>query len=207
MYSSLTKINDPEVLDVRLSECGELFVHVDSDAKIWFPSQLIEGLSIKDSRTPYLRVSVYDKLVAVSRELPTNVVIVFIEGYRSYDKQRILFLRHQTNYGRNDNVFVSNPDLFSPHLTGGAIDVALATIDGRLLDFGNRFQYDSTAYFLAKHLNSEQMNNRNLLRKVMIRQGFINYPYEWWHWSYGDKYWGFVSQNTAIHDMVRLVDF
>jgi D-alanyl-D-alanine dipeptidase len=22
--------------------------------------------------------------------------------------------------------------------------------------------------------------------------GFVNYPTEWWHWSYGDRYWTFV---------------
>ncbi len=23
----------------------------------------------------------------------------------------------------------------------------------------------------------------------MKKQGFVNYPAEWWHWSYGDKMW------------------
>jgi len=21
----------------------------------------------------------------------------------------------------------------------------------------------------------------------------VNYPTEWWHWSYGDRYWAFVT--------------
>lgn len=23
----------------------------------------------------------------------------------------------------------------------------------------------------------------------MTAAGFVNYPSEWWHWSYGDRYW------------------
>ncbi len=24
--------------------------------------------------------------------------------------------------------------------------------------------------------------------------GFVNYPTEYWHWSYGDRYWAYVKQ-------------
>jgi D-alanyl-D-alanine dipeptidase len=27
----------------------------------------------------------------------------------------------------------------------------------------------------------------------MTGAGFVNYPYEWWHYSYGDRYWAFVK--------------
>jgi len=37
----------------------------------------------------------------------------------------------------------------------------------------------------------------------MEDQGFVNYPYEWWHYSYGDKYWGYVKNKTAIYDTVE----
>jgi len=28
----------------------------------------------------------------------------------------------------------------------------------------------------------------------MQSQGFINYPTEWWHFSYGDRYWAYHQQ-------------
>jgi D-alanyl-D-alanine dipeptidase len=37
----------------------------------------------------------------------------------------------------------------------------------------------------------------------MEDQGFVNYVYEWWHYSYGDKYWGYVKNKTAIYDTVE----
>jgi len=31
--------------------------------------------------------------------------------------------------------------------------------------------------------------NRQLLCQVLSSVGLVNYPTEWWHWSYGDRYW------------------
>jgi zinc D-Ala-D-Ala dipeptidase len=27
--------------------------------------------------------------------------------------------------------------------------------------------------------------------------GLVNYPTEWWHWSYGDRYWAMMTGATA----------
>nr|WP_211267284.1 M15 family metallopeptidase [Nonomuraea candida] len=24
--------------------------------------------------------------------------------------------------------------------------------------------------------------------------GFVNYPTEWWHWSFGERYWAFITR-------------
>jgi zinc D-Ala-D-Ala dipeptidase len=42
--------------------------------------------------------------------------------------------------------------------------------------------------------------NRGLLAAAMDHAGFVNYPAEWWHWSYGDRYWAFqTSRETALY--------
>lgn len=42
--------------------------------------------------------------------------------------------------------------------------------------------------------------NRDLLAAALDAAGFINYPAEWWHWSYGDRYWAFqTSRETALY--------
>jgi D-alanyl-D-alanine dipeptidase len=28
---------------------------------------------------------------------------------------------------------------------------------------------------------------------VLSAQGLVNYPTEWWHWSYGDRYWALLT--------------
>jgi D-alanyl-D-alanine dipeptidase len=34
----------------------------------------------------------------------------------------------------------------------------------------------------------------------MSTAGFLNYPTEWWHFSYGDRYWALdTGEQTAIY--------
>jgi D-alanyl-D-alanine dipeptidase len=32
---------------------------------------------------------------------------------------------------------------------------------------------------------------------AMRAAGFVNYPTEWWHWSYGDRYWAYLLGKPA----------
>ncbi|CAN5792512.1 hypothetical protein BH24ACT5_BH24ACT5_22750 [soil metagenome] len=46
-----------------------------------------------------------------------------------------------------------------------------------------------------------ELRNRRLLVEAMGRVGFVNYGHEWWHYSYGDRYWAFTTgAETAIYD-------
>lgn len=31
---------------------------------------------------------------------------------------------------------------------------------------------------------------------VLEAVGFVNYPTEYWHWSYGDRYWAYHKQKS-----------
>jgi hypothetical protein len=45
---------------------------------------------------------------------------------------------------------------------------------------------------------------RIILCTALDAAGFINYPAEWWHWSYGDRYWAFQgSKPAAIYGTVQ----
>jgi D-alanyl-D-alanine dipeptidase len=39
--------------------------------------------------------------------------------------------------------------------------------------------------------------NRELLARALRGAGLVNYPTEWWHWSYGDRYWALVTGAPA----------
>ena len=42
--------------------------------------------------------------------------------------------------------------------------------------------------------------NRKLLLRTMQKQGFVNYPNEWWHFCYGDKlYAAYKFEKQAIY--------
>jgi D-alanyl-D-alanine dipeptidase len=44
-------------------------------------------------------------------------------------------------------------------------------------------------------INGAAQQNRRTLLDVMCAHGFINYPNEWWHFSYGDRYWAYYQNN------------
>ena len=42
--------------------------------------------------------------------------------------------------------------------------------------------------------------DRELLNQVMTHRGFVRHPNEWWHFSYGDQLWAWISnEETAIY--------
>ena len=87
--------------------------------------------------------------------------------------------------------FVSNPVNKSLHNYGAAVDLTLCRSDNTPLDMGADFDdIRPLAYprleqqFLSNGmLTTEQVNNRKLLRKVMLSQGFHVLSTEWWHFN------------------------
>jgi D-alanyl-D-alanine dipeptidase len=54
-------------------------------------------------------------------------------------------------------------------------------------------QSGGRCYTDAADLDARASAHRALLCGVLSRVGFVNYPPEWWHWSYGDRYWAYVT--------------
>jgi len=56
----------------------------------------------------------------------------------------------------------------------------------------------------ALPLKRKIQRNREMMRKVLSFVGLINYPTEYWHWSYGDRYWAHqTAQLQAIYGSVE----
>nr|WP_241020460.1 M15 family metallopeptidase [Burkholderia sp. Ac-20345] len=46
--------------------------------------------------------------------------------------------------------------------------------------------------------------NRQVLIAALSGAGLTNYPSEWWHWSFGDRYWAVMhDQSHAIYGPVE----
>ena len=58
-------------------------------------------------------------------------------------------------------------------------------------------QSDGACYTQAAHITDEARANRGLLGGVLTASGLVNYPTEWWHWSYGDRYWALATGAPA----------
>ena len=91
----------------------------------------------------------------------------------------------------------------STHSRGSAIDVTIVTLpfskeEPIELDMGTIFDYfDEKSHTHHSHILETAKENRQLLKEVMEKQGFENYPFEWWHFtlrneSFPDTDFGFL---------------
>ncbi len=76
----------------------------------------------------------------------------------------------------------------SGHTRGSTIDVSLVYLKGRRkgkeIDMGGKWDYfGEVSHFNYKKISPKQMENRRLLRDLMIQGGFNPYEKEWWHFS------------------------
>ena len=104
----------------------------------------------------------------------------------------------------------SNPLTPPPHSTGAAIDLTLADMTGNPLDLGGEIDFigaeSSPDFYKEDNLgipcSKHQVfhNRRSLLFSVMEQAGFVQHPNEWWHFSYGDQLWSWLSnQGNPIY--------
>jgi zinc D-Ala-D-Ala dipeptidase len=87
--------------------------------------------------------------------------------------------------------FVANPVQGSIHNFGCAVDLTIADANNKPLDMGTAFDYfgelaqpNKEAQMLKiGKLTTTQLNNRKLLRQVMLQAGYTGIQMEWWHFN------------------------
>ena len=87
-----------------------------------------------------------------------------------------------------------------PHSTGAAIDVTLFDADLLEINMGSpidEISDRSLPNYFANSIDNQDIrfhSDRQLLNKVMTHSGFQRHPNEWWHFSYGDQLWAWISK-------------
>ncbi|CAL9361435.1 D-alanyl-D-alanine dipeptidase [Streptomyces sp. enrichment culture] len=200
-------MSDARVAAIPVHDCGEPLVDV-------------RGTLLVDDRKAdstgsfaHLRQGVLDRLLQAQSSLPEGLRLLFIEGYRPPDLQRRYFeeyadqLRAANPAWPRDQVhqtasrYVSPPEI-APHSAGAAVDVTLVDTDGRELDMGTRVnaspeESDGACYTDAPSISPSARTNRTTLAAALSEAGLVNYATEWWHWSYGDRYWALMANQPA----------
>lgn len=59
-----------------------------------------------------------------------------------------------------------------------------------------------TDYYETNSIDLNIRNNRRILYNAMISAGFTNLPSEWWHFDFGDRFWGYYNNKPAIYEGV-----
>ncbi|WP_406059483.1 M15 family metallopeptidase [Micromonospora sp. NBC_00860] len=198
-------LSDPRVAAVPSADDGEEFVDLRE-----LPELRLDGRAA-DPAGAYarLRAGVVDRLLAAQRALPGGLRLLVVEGYRPYQAQLAIFTGYRDELRRRHpdwspqrlhretTKFVS-PVEVAPHSTGGAVDLTLCTDDGVELDLGTAIdatpEDSADACFTdAPSIVGTARRHRQIMVDALGGAGMVNYPTEWWHWSYGDRYWALIT--------------
>jgi D-alanyl-D-alanine dipeptidase len=199
-------LSDPSVTAVPVIECGEPLVALDA--------------SFGPARAP-VRAGLANRLDVAAGLLPAGVRLRVVEGHRAGDAQLAIIARYSAEVcaahpgisadelDRLTSRFVA-PLRVAPHVAGAAVDLTLVDACGDPLDLGT--EIDATpersggrCYFASTRISPDARAHRDLLAEVLGLVGLVNYPTEWWHWSYGDRYWALVSgAESALYGPVDL---
>ncbi len=136
-----------------------------------------------DSNTCFLRKPTAVKLDAVQKELEKmNLGLKVWDCYRPLAVQRIFWAILP------DERYVANPKTGSRHNRASAVDVTLVDSQGRELQMPTGFDdFTPRADHHYQDLPDQVIRNRELLKGLMEKTGFISLPEEWWH--YDDENW------------------
>ncbi|MGW7824932.1 M15 family metallopeptidase [Streptomyces puniciscabiei] len=209
---AIVLMSDPKVAAVPVTESGERLVDVRLGGRLLVDTRKQDPADA----FAHLREGVLERLLTAQTMLPTGIRLLFVEGYRPPSLQREYFeeyagrLRAAHPGWSSQEIhsaasrYVSPPDI-APHSAGAAVDLTLADTDGNELDLGTRMNADpeesaGACYTHAPNISEEARANRELLGTVLTAAGLVNYPTEWWHWSFGDRYWALLTGNaTALY--------
>jgi D-alanyl-D-alanine dipeptidase len=212
---------------VVIKECREPLMRLSTlrDVRILINSKFCQG-DIPEHL--YARESVAQRLVSAASQLSAGYYLFITDAWRPFSTQQAFFekqcqiLREQfptlseDEIYRRAEIYISVPSRHplcpSPHYTGGAIDLTLADSDGQCLPMRPKSApcYSPVSHTRALeellensgHLTEEEemcLYNRRILYHTMINNGFTNYCKEYWHFDYGDQFWGSITSSTAFY--------
>lgn len=196
-WRDVVLISDDAVTSVRVAEHGDPLVDSTGVLPWAGPSS--------DPVSRWLRAPLLARLHDAAAALPSDLRLALNEGYRRPGLQREFFESYAARLralqpGTDEAVihrlasrFIAPPGA-APHTAGAAADVVLTTPEGTVLDVG--CPIDSTpeesagrCYTAHPDVTGEALLLRRALVTALSGAGLVNYPTEWWHWSYGDRYW------------------
>lgn len=210
-------ISDPAVLRTEVRECDEPLLSVKGH-----PTLRHSEKRLPDNPLFHLaRQGVVERLAHAASLLPAGVFLQVDEGLRPQWLQRHWYDGHKARLrARSPDLtdealhaetirFIADPDSLAPHTTGGAVDVCLVDAAGQELDLGSppdvpAHLCEGRCNTLATNLEPEAAQRRRWLITAMSAAGFVNYFTEWWHWSWGDQYWAFMSGDVARYSVAQV---
>lgn len=176
-----------------------------------FETEKIKLLKEYKFLSPYLRKSAKDLLIEASKNLPENFKLLIVTAYRPVWMQKKLWRGRLIQMAKKHPFKMifqypkwkkmasryTAPPGGSSHQYGGAVDVTMIDDNGEKLDMGTTLtDFGERVNTHTNLITEKQKENRRILYEAMTKAGFVNYPLEWWHYSYGDRMWSAYTRQT-----------
>lgn len=137
------------------------------------------GQVLYPSSKCYLRRSTAEKLANVQSQLrPMGLGLKVYDGYRPLSVQRKMWKVYPVPG------YVADPKRGSRHNRGAAVDLTLIHTNGAEVPMPSPYDsFTETAHRDSTNAAPEALANRDLLERVMVKNGFEGLPTEWWHFD------------------------
>lgn len=195
---------------MRIKKNGEPLVDLKDQKTIAYAASLL----IENPDCTKIRKTIYLKLCEAQKLLPNGLRFEFNVGLRSlqvqskmFDDMRKEILKKFPKLSEKE-LFMETSKFIAPvktwegtqnvppHSTGGAIDLVLTDQQGNEIDMGIKLDDPYNEDYIrtdSSLISTEARKNRIIMAQALMAVGFVNYPAEFWHWSYGDRRWAFVT--------------
>jgi D-alanyl-D-alanine dipeptidase len=169
----LSKINDTTF--VNLKDFNTNFIYEMKYAT----SDNFLKLKVYDCAECFLRLKTIKALIEANNLfMQMGYKIKIFDCYRPLDIQKKMW-----KIVSNPS-YVADPSKGSIHNRGGAVDISLVDFSGKELNMGTTFDFFGIqASHNYSNFSQEILENRKLLKKIMIDSGFNSFDSEWWHYN------------------------
>lgn len=208
------KISDYKIHNIKFQDNNEKLIDLTDkkykNEKILFPYtshpykfKVREGLQ----KALFKMVALLPKDIGIfvySCYRPINVQKELIEKSFLKEKRKNPLYSDEKIYEKVFEFLSPVEKVMAPHSTGGAIDMVLIDLKTKkLLAMGRVFEADKKSHTFNRNISNEERRNRKILLKAALKASLINYPYEFWHFSYGDNYWAYYMNKKPLYKVIN----
>ncbi|MEL6635014.1 MAG: M15 family metallopeptidase [Bacteroidota bacterium] len=197
LESPRPSIPDTSELERTLIEQGLINIRtvdssVQQDMKYSTEDNFLHADVYGDFDACYLQIPVAEMLAKASNLLQKAHPNLRILVHDCVRPRSVQYQMWEIVKGTDQQRYVAAPGgTGSMHNYGAAVDLTLVHVDSGIVDMGTAFDFFGklaqpryeTQYLNSGELTQAQVDNRRLLRWIMIQAGFSGILSEWWHFN------------------------
>lgn len=193
---ALAQSGPPKEANKREADLVEL-ITLDNSIKLdirYATADNFVGRQVYPEARAFLQRPAAEALVRVNKKLKKkHLGLVIFDGYRPWAITKLFW----EVTPEDKRKFVANPDKGSKHNRGCAVDLSIYDLKtGKLIDMPSGYdEFSERASPDYKGGTDKERSNRDMLRRLMEKEGFTVNSNEWWHFDY--KNW----EDYAIYDI------